>query len=737
VCFHDDRYHGWPEWPPSPARLFQALVAGTAKGGTLPQNYRDALFWLEQLDPPIIVAPPVRAGRAFRNYVPNNDIDAVGGDPNRIAEIRAPKLIRPLLFDACTPLLYAWHFAHGEEYGETICAMAEWLYQLGRGVDMAWAWGEIIDSARLDSRLRERVGTLYRPCKGGGGRPLLCPQRGSLKSLEIRFAETQKRFSAVISGRQVRRLFSQAPSPRFATVAYGSRPQRFMFELREITGESSFAPWPLVQVSQLVEKLRDGAAQRLKDALPEDVAIIERVFIGRDAKDADKPTRIRIIPLPSIGSVHVVRSIRRLLIEVPPNCPLPGEDVAWAFSGLDVIYPETGEVKAALIRSHEDRMLRYYGIDNNSSAGYRIWRTVTAAVLPNKAGRRRIDPRRLQQEMAASRNSATTEFKEAKPSHERMQEEGRAVAAVIHALRHAEVSVRTEAIRVQREPFEDRGARAETFADSKRFAKERLWHVEIVVAEPVRGPLVIGDGRYLGLGLMAPLRYASRDAATFAISAQANIAVVDSTALVHATRRALMALSREDNGHIPRIFSGHEADGKPAASGRQEHVFLAADDRDGDGLIDRLIIAAPWACDHSGDPPAWRDRALFDRVVSILRKVRAGRLGVITLAGPAVLADGDPLIGPARVWRSRTLYYATRHASRRKDPATALVRDVVTECERRSLPMPEVEILNFSAMSNGGGLAARARLRFASAIRGPLLLGRNSHKGGGVFVIEE
>jgi hypothetical protein len=28
------------------------------------------------------------------------------------------------------------------------------------------------------------------------------------------------------------------------------------------------------------------------------------------------------------------------------------------------------------------------------------------------------------------------------------------------------------------------------------------------------------------------------------------------------------------------------------------------------------------------------------------------------------------------------------------------------------------------------------RLRFATAVRGPLLLGRDSHKGGGVFVIE-
>jgi CRISPR-associated protein Csb2 len=110
VRSHDGRYHGRPEWPPSPARLFQALVAGAAKGNELDKEDRDALGWLEQLVPPIIVAPTVRAGNGFRNYVPNNDLDAVGGDPRRVSEIRAPKFIKPLLFDARMPLLYAWQF---------------------------------------------------------------------------------------------------------------------------------------------------------------------------------------------------------------------------------------------------------------------------------------------------------------------------------------------------------------------------------------------------------------------------------------------------------------------------------------------------------------------------------------------------------------------------------------------------------------------------------------------------
>src|SRR5262249_42689740 len=155
---------------PAPARLFQALIAGVAKGEALRQRDCDALRWLECLDQsPIIAVPVVRRGSGFANYVPNNDLDAVGGDPRRIAEIRAPKLSRPLLFDARVLLLYAWRFEHGDGQARTICEIAEQLYQLGCGVDMAWAWGEIIDEAKFEERLHQHGGVLYQPAQGGEG----------------------------------------------------------------------------------------------------------------------------------------------------------------------------------------------------------------------------------------------------------------------------------------------------------------------------------------------------------------------------------------------------------------------------------------------------------------------------------------------------------------------------------------------------------------------------------------
>lgn len=737
IRFHDGRYHGVPEWPPSPARLFQALIAGVAQGEKLSPHYRAALAWLEQLAPPVIAAPAKRSGSGYKNYVPNNDLDAVGGDPRRIAEIRAPKLIRPLLFDAEAPLLYAWSFDAGEEHARTILVIAERLYQLGRGVDMAWAFGEIIEEAARDARLRAHGGLLYRPSKGGEGKPLLCPQPGSLDSIDRRFAKIRKRFSAIKSGRQVQQLFSQAPKPRFASVPYDSPPQRFLFELREASADSPFTSWPLVQALQLVENLRDQAAKKLTEAMTQKEAVtIERVFIGRDATEVDKAERIRIVPLPSTGFQYADRAIRRVLVEAPPNCPLPADDVTWAFSGLAVsekIDPSTGEVQETrLVRADDESMLRHYGIATGEK--YRIWRTVTPAALPEKAERRRIDPRRLQQELRAVQAGKVVDLKAVKSSRERLAEEDRAAAAVVQALRHAGVAARPQIIRVQREPFEGRGARAEIFAPGTRFAKERLWHVEIAFAEAQRGPLVIGDGRYLGLGVMEPVREARQDIFVFPVPAQAKIAQCDGPAFVQAVRRALMALSRDLEGDASRLFSGHEPNGDPASSGRHEHVFLAADDNDGDGRIDRLIVTAPWVCDRAAQRET-KARKAFEQVVSRLEMVRAGRLGVIALGSPASLSDRDPIIGPACVWESRTLYCATRHAGRRKDAKAALARDVAAECRRRRLPEPQVEILEFSAAPNGGGLRARARLRFTTAVAGPLLLGRDSHRGGGLFAV--
>lgn len=290
------------------------------------------------------------------------------------------------------------------------------------------------------------------------------------------------------------KTFVKSSVVQFATISYDNPILRILFDLRKHSdaGDTS-AAWPLADVVRLVELLRDKAAERLKGVFPARIAEIDQVLVGHSAESGDKiaaSDRVRILPLPSIGHQHADCAIRRVLIEVPPGCSLDPEDVQWAFSGLNLLLPGGIEPGATVTAALEGGMLNHYGI--GASQEHRIWRTITPAVLPASAMRRRIEP--------------TRKVPEAKGGLERLAECQRAAAAVIQALRHAGLSGQSQAVRVQREPFESNGSRVEPFAGNTRFSKHSLWHVKIEFTTPVSGPLVIGNGRFLGLGLMAPVR---------------------------------------------------------------------------------------------------------------------------------------------------------------------------------------------------------------------------------------
>jgi CRISPR-associated protein Csb2 len=109
------------------------------------------------------------------------------------------------------------------------------------------------------------------------------------------------------------------------------------------------------------------------------------------------------------------------------------------------------------------------------------WRTVTPAVLPIRLrpGRHSGSERRNFEELAA--------------------------LSVADAMRHAQIDTNVAEVRTQGEPFIARGKRADAF-DGSRFEVGRLRHVEILLREPCSGPLLLGDGRWIGLGLLYPLR---------------------------------------------------------------------------------------------------------------------------------------------------------------------------------------------------------------------------------------
>ena len=722
VRFHEGRYHGLDnrkasEWPPAPARLFQALMAGAACGAAVPGEAQVALDWFETLPPPVIAAPHGIPGRAFTSYVPNNDLDAelakdkVPDLDKAAAAIRVGKRIRPVLFDAETPILYCWIFGDDDGQATALCALANGLYQLGRGIDIAWAEAVVIDPDEAEQRISRHGGIVYRPSGGGGsGRELLCPRPGLRRSLTARFEGLRTRFRTGGTNRKPIRLFVQPPKPRLAKVAYDARPHRFLFELRTGDARPAFAGWTLKAAAELVQEVRDQAANRLCDELPDSADAVERYLIGRGARDSDKAARVRIVPIPSVGSEYADMAIRRLVAYVPQSCPLAANDLAWAFA--QVAWTEAdGVISKELQRADDDRMVGRF------ERRGRRWRSVTPLALPI-ARRRRIEPDR--------------QAEEAKGAAERAAEEARATAAVRQALHHAGTGAPVAEVRVQREPFHHRGDRAEAFASGTRFAKDVLWHAEVTFTEPVTGPLLLGNGRFLGLGLMLasePMRHVVAFAIAGGLSDGADPIVV-----AHAARRAMMArvqrhLSRGER--LPAYVTGHEEDGSPAGDSAHRHIAVVADLPRG-----RLLYIAPTRLQGRGVrwPEISADHRRVVQALEGMDVLRAGAAGRLKLAPTVLDSESDPLFAPARTWESVTDYHVTRHHRRLRDEE-ALKADITAELERRGWPRVRPDSIEILALCRGprGGLSGRLRLAFPTAQSGPLLIGRTSHKGGGLF----
>ena len=731
VRFHEGRYHGRnnfgeAEWPPSPARLFQALMAGSSKGDVVPASTEAALDWLERLSklsPPMIAAPPGTPGQVFYIFVPNNDLDAaLSKEPPKkkqssiedaVAQTRrSKKWFRPTLFDPQVPVVYCWFFDDGDDHAAELIGAARKIYQIGRGVDMAWAQAEVTHSAAAKQRLLEHRGLLYQKSGPGGlGRSLLCPCDGTRTSLAQVFESKRRGFMFFEDNRRIDNVRVSPPPPRLASIVYDAGPTRFMFDLILPSSRQEFDSIPLNAAAKLVKEVRDKAAHWLRTNLPHVSDRVDIYLVGRNAKDGDKAKRVQIVPIPSVGHEHADMGIRRIAAYVPQSCPLDADDLASAFAQIKWVDTD-GKIYRELRRTEDDRITKHF------QATEQHWRSVTPLALP-EAPRRRIEP--------------SLRSEEAKGSAERIAEETCAAAALNHALRHAGIDTPSASVSVQREPYDNRGVRAEFFASGTRFSKHSLWHAKITFSEPVTGPLVVGNGRFLGLGLMLPCEEMRRDVLSFVITGGlADDA--DAVTIASAARRAMMARLQTQLGRrksLPAYATGHEEDGTPLRDGRHRHIAVVAD-----LPRRRLLYIAPTRLHRSGVD--WQEISADHRqTVQALEGMdilRAGPAGRLTVAPTMLHEESDPLFSSARIWESVTDYQVTRH-SRRLSDEEALKTDVTMELMRRGWPKLKPDAIKVLAANRGprGRLTGRLRLTFPTAQHGPLLIGATSHKGGGLF----
>lgn len=689
-----EAYNGTGDWQPAPARLFQALVAGAARGRHIDETDRAVLRWLEDLAPPRIAAPHAVPVMTPTLYVPNNDLD--GDEAQRlikqgktidaaVSAVRVAKRTERRRIEAPAPILYVYAIETPPPLG--IDDLAARLYRLGRGDDPAFATADVMSQAEAEDRLAAHPGIVHVP-SGSGGVPV--PVTGTLASLEERFARTLERFQIEGKGRRARTIFVQPPKALFGRVGYGTPPHRLPFDI--VAGDR-FAPVPLHLAAVLVDGLRKAAAERFaKDGVP----AAERLIVGRGAGPDDLPRRVTVIPIPSIGHAETDPSIRRIEVHVPATCPLTRADVAWSFRGLVPRDPETGEVLAdgALVAATDRPMGERY------ERPARRWRSITPLALA--ASRRRIPP--------------DARAQAAKAGAERQAEDDAAAAHVRAALAQAGVRATPTAVRVQLEPFGRREAMAEAFAPGTRFAKHALWHADVTFDRPISGPLLCGDGRFTGLGLMRPVETVD---GAFALAADRPLDD-GAEALGAALRRAVMAAVRDVTGShkLEAFFTGHAPSGEPLRERDRRHIACAADTP-----RQRFIVVAPHLIDSRTPRRDERRHAeTLATALSQLNRLTAGRHGAFGLDMRPVEPD-DVLFTTATTWDSISPYAMTRHPKGRA--CNAVAADVAAECRRRARPVPDVRVL-----SEDSGLRFRLRLTFPRPVWGPLFLGRTASRGG-------
>ncbi|MBI4524493.1 MAG: hypothetical protein HY695_11865 [Deltaproteobacteria bacterium] len=238
--------------------------------------------------------------------------------------------------------------------------------------------------------------------------------------------------------------------------------------------------------------------------------------------------------------------------------------------------------------------------------------------------------------------------------------------------------------------------------------------------------LVSGHPRCLGFTLTIAI---PKIAGIHVFLIRAGLVNPEPTEVARALRRAVMARVQNMLGDavLPTFFTGHAQDGSPAQSERQPHLTFAFEPKSA-----RLLVISPHVLNRR--EPSSEElgylRAL-DEALTDFDDLRAGSSGRLILRAISVDADTDPLFAASRVWESVTRYVVTRH-TKHVGAAEALSIDLRAECRRRGLPEPRVTAGEARGIP-GIGLIGNACLTFEVAVKGPILLGRNRHLGGGLF----
>lgn len=508
VRWLDDRYHGQiqegiPEWPPSPLRLYQALLAAAGKFGAVAGQLLDALLWLEKLcnAPPTIVSPDVVHGRPFLRYVPNNDADKKPHRKDRLSD----KVVVPTYLRGRRTIHYAWKLEQSEipawrSHRRTVIELSRRIATFGWGVDMAVGKAHIL-SAR---RLAWLMGEPWLPVRVEAQTGLRVPVTGTLQDIQRRHQQFVERIGPdglrppepLTTFRVVEYRRASDPAPRSVAC--------FTLMRRDGGFRAFDPPRNTIRVAGMVRCAAKSAAE-ITGGWPDPASFV----LGHGEKPGDKHQsvnnrRFAYLPLPSIqphrpGRAPAVGSIRRVCVTVFEQAH--EAEVEWArrtLPGADLVRKETGEIAALLAPAAQtDTVLRPY-LDPASN-----WASVSPVVLPGYD-----DPRHYRKRLAAPDIGLQEQRRLLDALYHRVEKLLRKAirdAGFPHELAlHADLDWREGGFW----PGTEKACNYMVPNHLTRFPRLHVrlrWRDALGNPVVVPGPICLGGGRFYGLGLFAAM----------------------------------------------------------------------------------------------------------------------------------------------------------------------------------------------------------------------------------------
>jgi CRISPR-associated protein Csb2 len=514
-CFHGNRNldHSEYEWPPSPARAYQALVAAAAarsRGKPFSDSVRSALEWLERQPAPQIIAPRCLSGVAFRSSVPHNAMDVVArawtrgnysntGDANP-ATHRTMKTVRHVhLVDGQT-VHYLWVLQDNlsdeiRRHTATLSGIAHDVIALGWGIDMAVGHGSVTSSGEVERLTGER----WFSSGESGAAGLRVPVAGMLTNLisrHERFLERPRPLLHTYRTVVYRRSFDPASRPYV------------VFRLLDPESDRLRPFDPVRHTVTVARLMRHTTKVSAQGRWGEDE--ISRMIMGHgEARDADAHSpvldpRFAFISVPTIasrpGGRSVVESIRRVMLT--SFAEGFGDKIDWAqrfLPGQELHgdkQPADSKPLALISPPAHDAPVSHY-VERATT-----WATVSPMVLPGYD-----DPahyrRRLRAETSAPDQTQLLSRLDTRIDG-LIRKAIRQAGFSEELAAYAEIGWRMSGFF----PGVDLAGRYVVPQYLKRFSRLHVrirWRDSSGAEIKIPGPICLGGGRFVGLGLFAAL----------------------------------------------------------------------------------------------------------------------------------------------------------------------------------------------------------------------------------------